>query len=184
MKIILDQIEFDLPEPIFKVVQGALQSGKVKKAIEISKNLWNFQIKFDDALVETELRFGKNQASKVVCACGRSNPRHPCIHAWIASYWYFWEIARHRKNKEKNPGNAKTVAELMYANPRELQAIVKLFCKLDKKNIDWASVLLTPAIRSPELYHYLQQKLSAFDPQQNKGSSYLSRLYREHIELG
>lgn len=184
MKIILDQIEFDLPEPIFKVVQGALQSGKVKKAIEISKNLWNFQIKFDDALVETELRFGKNQASKVVCACGRSNPRHPCIHAWIASYWYFWEIARRRKNKEKNPGNAKTVAELMNANPRELQAIVKLFCKLDKKNIDWASVLLTPAMRSPELYHYLQQKLSAFDPQQNKGSSYLSRLYREHIELG
>ncbi len=184
MKIILDQIEFDLPESIFRLVENAHLTGKVKKALEISKSRWNFQIKFDDALVECEIKYGKNCVTKIHCACGRSNSKHPCIHGLIAAYWYYKEVYLHKKLK--NTPSVKSSFELItdeYTHI-ELGTFINFCFKLDKNLKKWAELLLSKNFAGADLFHFIYYKLEDIEKSLSLTSrNSILKSYREQCEL-
>ena len=68
MKIVLDSIDFILPEDKMDLVRKALFSGQIKKASQISKDTWHYLLRADDALLECQIRYGQNQVSAIQCA--------------------------------------------------------------------------------------------------------------------
>ncbi|NOT36060.1 MAG: hypothetical protein HOP11_01640 [Saprospiraceae bacterium] len=183
MKIILDEIEFILPEATFRTVKDSHTLGRVKKANEISKNLWNYQIKFEDKLIECEIKYGKNTVSKILCACGRSNIKHPCLHAWIASYWHFREVIPQRTTaKQNSPTQKLSDIDFGEINNQELNRFVQLSLKLNQNLIPWTRFILPIEGSIKEIFSYFQLALAHFDVQ-DTGSEKKQRLkqYKEHL---
>lgn len=164
MKIILDEIEFTLPEATFRTIKDSYTLGRVKKANEISKNLWNYQIKFEDKLIECELKYGKNQVSKILCACGRSNTKHPCLHSWIAAYWHFKEIVPQRKPKKDSVSTIK-IAQIDFSqlDNKDLARFIQLSLKLHKNLIPWTRLIIPIEADINVIYNTYYQTLSELD---------------------
>ncbi|MCC6815944.1 MAG: hypothetical protein IT267_05990 [Saprospiraceae bacterium] len=165
MKIVLEEIEFILPEATFKSVRDAHTLGRIHKANEISKNLWNYSIRFEDKLIECEIKYTNNHVSKIICACGRNNTKHPCLHAWIAAYWHYKEII----SSKKEENSKKLLTELPtidYSSIKASSAInfIQLSLKLNKSLYAWIRLILTPDSQCTNHLKYYIDILSEFNP--------------------
>ncbi|MEO6189266.1 MAG: hypothetical protein ABIO44_01825 [Saprospiraceae bacterium] len=185
MKIILDQIEFMLPEAIFKMVSNSHISGRIKKANEVNKNIWNYQIKFEDSIIECELKYGRNQVSKIICGCGRSNVKHPCLHAWIAAYWHYKEIVQLIKvQNEQETKTKKSNPDFDNLNSTELIQFIQLSLKIDRNLNKWSEILLKKKLQDEPHYDFLMVKMKIFDaPFSPKANTSPLKQYKDQTEL-
>lgn len=182
MNIILDQIEFILPESVFRLVKNSVELGRVKKASEVKKNIWQFIIKYEDSYVECEIKFGRNQVQKIICACGRSNLKHPCLHSWIASFWYYNEVVL---NKTQSKPVTTALQEIDYSklSVDQLVPFVKLSLKLHKDLARWADMLINYSIVEFDTASDFLQKLNTFRLDKNSNSSSKLKIFNEQLIL-
>ena len=172
MKIVLDSIDFILPEDKMDLVRKALFSGQIKKANQISKDTWHYLLRADDALLECQIRYGQNQVSAIQCACGKSTAKNPCMHAWILAYWHHQQIVRQKKEETKKlaPRKKFEFQDGIYQE-KELTDFIQLSLRLNPGLNAWANLLLLQPY-SPELsYENYMEALAGFDPPLAKASS-------------
>ncbi|MEP7196534.1 MAG: hypothetical protein ABI851_08440 [Saprospiraceae bacterium] len=185
MKIILDQIEFMLPEATYRLVSSSHALGRVKKANEVSKNIWNYNIKFEDSFIECEIKYGRNQVNKIQCACGRSNTKHPCLHAWIAAYWHYKEVVLPKSSSNTKADNFKlTKFDFSEYSQEELIQFIKLILKIDSKLNRWTELFLVKAYHNEDLFNFCLRVFNKFESTDtiNKASNKL-KLYKEQVQL-
>ncbi len=183
MKIILDEIEFILPEPTFQMIKDAYNHGRVQKASELSKNYWSYQIKHEDKLLECELKYGKNQVSKILCACGRTNIKQPCLHAWIAAYWHYKKVVC-EKNQNKPVKEKVRLEHLDFSKTElsELTRFIQLTIKLNKNLETWVQLIIPSIENGVSVFHQFTTFLNNFNPHKstvNKNNKL--KLYKEQL---
>ena len=166
MKIQLDSIEFSITEERLGKIKHWIQGGQIKKAIQTSKDTWNYHLKAEDMLIECEMSYGKNNVKKINCACGQGNRINPCIHAWTLAYWHYINIVQ-EKNKASNPvikleSRAQIIQKLSIVPQDELIRFINISLKIHPSLNAWARLAFLHHESEEHIYDSYLEALDYF----------------------
>ncbi|MBK9108047.1 MAG: hypothetical protein IPM92_06585 [Saprospiraceae bacterium] len=142
----LQTINFDEFEHLFTEaelfsMQQTLESGALIKANQVTKNTWNYCLRYGGILTDCEVKYNLKSVKQVHCACGFKGNSKLCKHSQHIIYWHIIKIHQ-RSNDIMYVSDSKAEINLQNNTQDELAFYLKSLVRNNPKAKKWLEFLL------------------------------------------
>jgi translation initiation factor 2 beta subunit (eIF-2beta)/eIF-5 len=136
MAIFIENIELQISGKAYSKISEWIDKGYVKKANEIKKNQWNYNLKTDDETFECQIQYSEHSIRTYLCACNQKFQKKACLHVYACALWHKLNIKANKINTQptlKKKINIEFYQEALYQDGI-LQFLKKELNRNDKLN--------------------------------------------------